>query len=284
MTIIIGYVIVFGSIVVGFAMANGNFHVLMQPAELVVIGGAAFGSLVVMAPPKLFKKIMAAIPAGFKPSPVTKEVSLETMGLLYEVFTKVKRDGALAVEPDVENPHESELFQQYPKFLENHEAVNMLCDTLRLMLMGASVEPHDLDDLMSIEIESIESAEEQVTSSLTALSEAFPGLGIVAAVLGIIVTMGHMTESPEVIGHHVAAALVGTFLGILLCYGVVGPLAKNLEFRGVAGMKLLQCIKASVLAFSKDMPPRIAVEFGRRVLMHDEKPTFTEAEQALKKS
>ncbi len=284
MNIIIGYVIVFGSIIVGFAMAKGNFHVLMQPAELVVIGGAAFGSLVVMAPPKLFKKIMAAIPASFKPPTVTKEVSLETMGLLYEVFTKVKRDGALAVEPDVENPHESELFQQYPKFLHNHEAVNMLCDTLRLMLMGASVEPHDLDDLMTIEIESIEGVEEQITSSLNALSEAFPGLGIVAAVLGIIVTMGHMTESPEVIGHHVAAALVGTFLGILLCYGVVGPLVKNLEFRGAASMKLLQCIKASVLAFSKDMPPRIAVEFGRRVLMEDEKPSFTEAEEALKKS
>jgi len=284
MTTLIGMVIVFGSIIGGFMMHHGNLHVLFQPSEFIIIGGAGLGSLVVMVPPKLFKKVMGAVPTVFKAPKQSKEGSLEVLGLLYEVFAKIKRDGALAVEKDVEEPTESEIFRKYPSFLENHAAVSLLCDTLRLITMGASVRPHDLDELMTVEIESHEEDESRVSGAFQTLADAFPGLGIVAAVLGVIITMGKMNETPEVIGHSIAAALVGTFLGILMCYGVMGPIAKNLEHRHQSEVKILEAIKASVLAFAKDIPPRIAVEFGRRVMLGDEKPAFNEMEAALKKS
>lgn len=283
MTALIGIFVVIGSVAGGFAMHHGNFHVLFQPSEFVIILGAGLGSLIVMTPPKLFKKVILSVPSAFKGGGPTKEGSLQILGLLYEVFTRVKRDGALAIEKDVEEPGKSELFNKYPAFLENHAAVDMLCDTLRLMLMGASIRPHDLDELMSVEIESHQEDAGRVSGAIATLADSFPGLGIVAAVLGVIITMGKMSEAPEVIGHSVAAALVGTFLGILMCYGVVSPIARNLEHRHQVDVKVLEAIKASVLAFSKDIPPRIAVEFGRKVLLQDEKPNFTEVEHALKK-
>jgi chemotaxis protein MotA len=284
MTTLIGIVIVFGSIIGGFLMHHGNLHVLYQPSEFIIIGGAGLGSLIVMVPPKLFKKVVGAIPTVFKAPNQSKEGSLEILGLLYEVFAKIKRDGALAIEQDVEEPTESEIFRKYPSFLANHAAVSLLCDTLRLITMGASVRPHDLDELMTVEIESHEEDESRVSGAFQTLADAFPGLGIVAAVLGVIITMGKMNETPEVIGHSIAAALVGTFLGILMCYGVMGPLAKNLEHRHQSEVKTLEAIKASVLAFAKDIPPRIAVEFGRRVMLGDDKPAFSEMEAALKKT
>jgi chemotaxis protein MotA len=284
MTTVIGILIVFGSIIGGFLMHHGNLHVLYQPSEFIIIGGAGLGSLIVMVPPKLFKKVIAAVPTVFKAPNQTKEGTLEVLGLLYEVFAKIKRDGALAIEKDVEEPTESEIFRKYPSFLENHAAVSLLCDTLRLITMGASVRPHDLDELMTVEIESHEEDESRVSGAFQTLADAFPGLGIVAAVLGVIITMGKMNETPEVIGHSIAAALVGTFLGILMCYGVMGPMAKNLEHRHQSDVKVLEAIKASVLAFAKDIPPRIAVEFGRRVMLGDDKPAFREVEEALKKT
>jgi chemotaxis protein MotA len=284
MVTLIGIVIVFGSIIGGFMMHHGNLHVLFQPSEFIIIGGAGMGSLIVMVPPKLFRRVLRAVPKVFQGSNQTKEGSIEILGLLYEVFAKIKRDGALAIEKDVEEPMESEIFRKYPSFLSNHTAVALLCDTLRLITMGASVRPHDLDELMTEEIESHGEDESRVSGAFQTLADAFPGLGIVAAVLGVIITMGKMSESPEVIGHSIAAALVGTFLGILMCYGVVGPMAKNLENRHQSERKVLEAIKAAVLAFAKDIPPRIAVEFGRRVMLGDEKPAFSEVEAALKKT
>ncbi len=283
MTSLIGIIVVFGSIIGGFLMHRGNLYVLLQPSEFVIIIGAGFGSLLVMAPPKLLKKIFVAIPTVFKESMLGKEVSLEYLGLLYEMLSKIKRDGALAIESDVENPLNSPMFNRYPSFLLNQCATSLLCDTMRLVLLGASIRPHDLDELMSVEIESYEENEGRVSGIIMALADAFPGLGIVAAVLGVIVTMGKMNESPEIIGHSVAAALVGTFLGVLMCYGVVGPIAKKLENEYVLERRLLEVIKASILAFAKDIPPRIAVEFGRRVLLEDEKPDFKEVDEYLKK-
>jgi chemotaxis protein MotA len=284
MNTLIGVLIVFGSILGGYTMHHGNLHVLYQPSEFIIIGGAGLGSLIVMVPPKLLRKVAGSVATVFKPSKNSKEGSLEILGLLYEVFARIKRDGALAIEKDVEEPTESEIFRKYPSFLENQAAVSLLCDTLRLITMGASVRPHDLEELMTVEIESHEEDEARVSGAFQTLADAFPGLGIVAAVLGVIITMGKMSESPEVIGHSIAAALVGTFLGILMCYGVVGPMAKNLEHRHQSDLKVLEAIKASLLAFSKDIPPRIAVEFGRRVLLGDEKPRFSEVEAALKKT
>ena len=283
MTTLVGLVVVMGSILVGFAWEKGNFHVLMQPAEVLIVAGAGLGSLIVMVPPKLLRKIAKETASVFVGANHSKEISLEIMGLLYEVLTKVKRDGALAIEKDVEDPDQSDLFRNYPNFLRNRGAVALLCDTLRLILLGASIRPHELDELMTIEIETHEEQESQISGALSSLADAFPGLGIVAAVLGVIVTMGKMSEPPEVIGHSIAAALVGTFMGVMLCYGVVGPIAKHMEHRHHSERKILEAIKASVLAFSKDMPPRIAVEFGRRVLLGDDKPEFQEVEEKLRK-
>lgn len=279
----IGILVVFASILGGYTLHEGNLHVLFQPSEFLIILGAGAGSLIVMAPPKLLKKILSSIGEVFKGSNHNKESSLEIMALLYEVLTKIKRDGALAIERDVEEPEKSELFKKYPGFLANDAAVSMLCDTLRLMLMGVSIRPHDLDELMTVEIETHEEDAGRVPGTITALADAFPGLGIVAAVLGVIITMGKMSESPEVIGHSVAAALVGTFTGVLMCYGVVGPIARNLEHRHRSDRKVLEAIKATILAFAKDIPPRVAVEFGRRVMLEDVKPNFSEVEEALKK-
>jgi len=284
MTTLIGIVVVFGSILGGYMMHQGNLHVLIQPSEFLIIGGAGLGSLIVMVPPKLFRKVVRSLGTVFTGSNNSKEGSIEILGLLYEVFAKIKRDGALAIEKDVEEPGESEIFRKYPSFLNNHAAVALLCDTLRLITMGASVRPHDLDELMTVEIESHEEDEARISGAFQTVADALPGLGIIAAVLGVIITMGKMSEPPEVIGNSIAAALVGTFLGILLCYGVVGPMAKNLELRHQSERKVLEAIKASLLAFSKDIPPRIAVEFGRRVMLGDDKPAFGEVEAALKKS
>ena len=283
MMTVLGFVVVLGSILVGFGMEKGNFHVLIQPAEVLIVGGSGFGMLIVMTPPGLLRKILREIRTLFSGARHSKQISLEIIGLLYEVFAKVKRDGALAIEKDVEDPDQSALFRNYPTFLGNRAAVTLLCDTLRLILLGASIRPHELDELMTVEIETHEEDEGRITGALTTLADAFPGLGIVAAVLGVIVAMGKMSESPQVIGHSIAAALVGTFMGVLLCYGVVGPLAKQMELRHRSERKILEAIKAALLAFSKDMPPRIAVEFGRRVLLEDDKPEFQEVEQVLRK-
>jgi len=283
MMTVLGFVVVLGSILVGFGMEKGNFHVLVQPAEVLIVVGAGLGSLVVMTPPGLLRKILKETRALFSGAKHSKQISLEIIGLLYEVFVKVKRDGALAIEKDVEDPDQSALFRNYPSFLGNRAAVTLLCDTLRLILLGASIRPHELDELMTVEIETHEEDEGRISGALTTLADAFPGLGIVAAVMGVIVAMGKMSEPPEVIGESIAAALVGTFMGVLLCYGVVGPLAKQMEHRHRSERKILEAIKAALLAFSKDMPPRIAVEFGRRVLLEDDKPEFQEVEQVLRK-
>jgi chemotaxis protein MotA len=283
MMTVLGFVVVLGSILVGFGMEKGNFNVLVQPAEVLIVVGAGLGSLVVMTPPGLLRKILKETRALFSGAKHSKQISLEIIGLLYEVFVKVKRDGALAIEKDVEDPDQSALFRNYPSFLGNRAAVTLLCDTLRLILLGASIRPHELDELMTVEIETHEEDEGRISGALTTLADAFPGLGIVAAVMGVIVAMGKMSEPPEVIGESIAAALVGTFMGVLLCYGVVGPLAKQMEHRHRSERKILEAIKAALLAFSKDMPPRIAVEFGRRVLLEDDKPEFQEVEQVLRK-
>jgi len=280
---IVGIGVVFACIISGYAMHHGNFHILVQPAEVLIVAGAGFGTLLIMAPGKLLRQILREIPSVFSGAKHSKEISLEVMGLLYEVLTRVKRDGALAIEKEVEDPQQSELFKKYPLFLRNRPAVTMLCDTLRLILMGASIQPHEMDELMTVAIDTQEEESHRISGVLNTLADALPGLGIVAAVLGVIITMGKMNESPEVIGHSVAAALVGTFMGIFLCYCVVGPVSKQLEHRHQAERKILDAIKGTLLAFVKDMPPRVAVEFGRQTLFDDDKPEFSELEKALRK-
>ncbi|MBI5599120.1 MAG: flagellar motor stator protein MotA [Deltaproteobacteria bacterium] len=281
MFIIIGIIFVLGSIVGGYLMEHGNLHVLMQPAELVIIGGSAAGSLFIMAPPKCLFKIFKALPAVLGGSKYSKDSYLELLSLLYEMFSNIRKEGLLAIEKDIESPDKSALFKKYPKILANHHAMDFLCDNMRVFVVG--IKPMEFDEMMTLELETHHTEQATTPGLVTKVADSLPGFGIVAAVMGVVITMGKMAEPPEVIGRSVASALVGTFLGILLSYGFVGPLANNLEHKANEDSKYLAAIKTSLLAFANDMPPQMAVEFGRRVLYEDAKPSFKELEVAVKK-
>ncbi len=281
MFIIIGGIIVLASLVVGFSMAGGKLLVLVQISEFITIGGAATGSLLIMAGLDNVKKIFAVIPKAIGAKHATKEDNQQLLKSLYDLFLIAQRDGLLAIEKHIENPEESDILKANEKFIKNKTAVAFLCDTLKVMLSGG-VPPHEVEALMDIEIETFESENAPVHSLLTKVGDAFPGLGIVAAVLGIIVTMGSINDGAEAVGHHVAAALVGTFLGILLSYGFVGPLATFIEHMMEDEVRYLETIKACVIAFAKGNPPIVAVEIGRRTLVSEARPTFSELENYLR--
>ncbi|RMF96102.1 MAG: flagellar motor stator protein MotA [Candidatus Schekmanbacteria bacterium] len=278
---IIGIVVVIGSIISGYLLEHGNLSVLIQPAELIIIGGAALGSLIVTCPPSILSDIVKKIPTVFKGSAYDKKAYLELLNLLYDIFVKIRKEGVLHIESDIEAPDKSELFKKYPSVLSNHHALKFLCDNLRVYIVG--VKPSDLEDMMDVELETHHAEAETSPSIITKVGDSLPGFGIVAAVLGVVITMGKMDESPEVIGHSVAAALVGTFLGILLCYGIVGPIGSHLELKAKEESKYLEVIKCSILAFAKEVPPQMAVEYGRRVLYSDTKPSFKELEEKVRK-
>ncbi|MBI5588691.1 MAG: flagellar motor stator protein MotA [Deltaproteobacteria bacterium] len=278
---IIGIAVVFGSIIAGYLLEQGNLHVLIQPAELVILGGAAVGSLVITCPPKLLFKILKSFPIVLKGTGVTKKSHIALMNLLYTIFTKTRKDGILAIESDIENPHKSALFKGYPDILKNHHVVDFICDNLRVFVLG--VNPVEIEEMMDLEMDAHHQESSLAPSVITKIADSLPGFGIVAAVLGVVITMGKMSESPEVIGHSVAAALVGTFLGILLCYGFLGPIGSNLEHRARDESKLLESARVGILSFAKGAAPQIAVEAARRVLFSDTKPSFKELEDSLRK-
>lgn len=281
MFIIIGAAVVAVSLVVGFSMAGGNLLVLIQISEFITIGGAAIGSLMIMAPKETLVKIVGAIPKAIGAKHASKDDSSKLLKVLYDLFLVAQRDGLLAIEKHIENPAESEIFSSNKKLLGNTTAITYLCDTLKVMLSGG-VPPHEVEALMDIEIETFESESKPVAHLLTKVSDAFPGLGIVAAVLGIIVTMGSINDGAEAVGHHVAAALVGTFLGILLSYGFIGPLATNVEHLIEDEVRYLETIKACVVAYAKGNPPIVAVEIGRRTIYSGSRPSFSELENYLR--
>ncbi|GBD90553.1 motility protein A [bacterium BMS3Abin04] len=281
MFIIIGAIVVLISLVVGFTMAGGHLLVLIQISEFITIGGAALGSFLIMADLRTIKKVIAAIPKALTAKSSTKDDNLSILKSLYDLFLLAQRDGLLAIEKHIETPEESEILSANSKFIKNKTAVAFLCDTLKVMLSGG-VPPHEIEGLMDTEIETFEAENAPVSALLTKLSDAFPGLGIVAAVLGIIVTMGSINEGAEKVGHHVAAALVGTFLGILLSYGFVGPLATNIEYLIESEVRYLEMIKACVIAYAKGNPPIVAVEIGRRTITSDARPSFSELENYLR--
>lgn len=277
---IIGVVIVFGSILGGYIMHHGNVHVLFQPSEFVIIGGAALGALVIMCPPKLLVKILKDLKGILGKGPGKKEY-LDLLCLLYTLFSKAKKDGLLGVEADIENPAKSQIFKKHPQVLKNHHAVEFICDNFRIYILG--VRPMEFEEMMDQELEAHHDEASLPSAVIGKVADSLPGFGIVAAVLGVVITMGKMSESPEVIGNSVAAALVGTFLGILLCYGFIGPIGNNLEQRVKEDAKYLEAIKVAILAFAKEMPPQLAVECARRVLFSDVKPSFKELETAVRK-
>src|SRR5271163_3782320 len=255
---IIGIVIVFACVIGGFLMEKGKLGVLVQPAELVTIGGAAIGTVLAANPMHILKKLAGGLVGVLKGSPFSKQRYVETLKMMFDLFAKSRKEGAIAIEGDVEEPEKSPIFSRYPAFLGDHHARDFVCDTMRMAITGG-VNPFDVDQMMDLDMEVHHHSSNQPNQSLSSVADALPGLGIVAAVLGVVVTMGSLGGPPEEIGHKVAAALVGTFLGILLCYGVFGPLAAKLAGMNSEDVTYYQCLRNGLSAFIKGAPPLLAV-------------------------
>ncbi len=278
---IVGIFLVFAAIIGGFLMEKGHMLVLLQPAELLIIAGAAAGTLLVANPMRILKAIANGLMALLKGSPYTEARYLSTLKMMYQFLNKVRKEGLLAVEMDVEKPAESALFKNFPDFLHDHHARDFVCDTLRTAITGG-VEPFDMDQMMELDMEVHHHEAAQPCDSLTTVADSLPGLGIVAAVLGVVITMGSLGGPPEEIGKHVAAALVGTFLGILLCYGVVGPLAANMRKIADDQNEYLHVLRVILLGFLKGSAPMIAIEMGRRAIPGHARPNFDQMEKTCK--
>jgi chemotaxis protein MotA len=278
---IIGILMVFGAVVGGFLMEQGKIPVLLQPAELLIIGGSALGTLLAANPLSLIIKIIKSVKSVMSGSRFTAPLYLETLRMLSAIFQFARKSGMAKLEEDIENPEKSMVFSKYPNLVKDHHVLHFICDTLRTAVSGV-VAPHDLDALVEADIDIHHHESSAPVRALSTLADALPGLGIVAAVLGIVITMGALGGPPEKIGEKVAAALVGTFLGILLSYGMVAPLAANLSKIIDAEAQYYQMLRAGLMAFAKGMAPMIAVEFARRAIPHDLRPTFLDMEKACK--
>jgi len=278
---IIGYVIVMGSVLGGFIMEGGPIAVLNQTVEFLIIGGASIGSLVAGTPTKVLRALLESIKKAVAGAGYSKADYMELFAMLYEVFSVMRKSGEMALEKDVDDPANSEIFKKYPKFLANHAAQGLMLDSLRLVISG-SADADELANLMDEEIATHEEEARQPPGVLSKTGDALPGLGIVAAVLGVIIAMGSMDQGPEVIGHKIAAALVGTFLGILLSYGIVQPMAQKIELMSIEDAKYLECLKTGILAYLHGAAPIIAVEYARRVVFSTERPSALELENACR--
>jgi chemotaxis protein MotA len=281
MIALIGLLVVIGSVLGGFIIAGGQILSLFHVSEFIVIGGTAVGTMLVSTPGPVLKALTTKLPGLLRPSPFDKGLYLEGLKLLFELFQLARRDGLVAIESHIENPQKSTLFQKYSRILHHHHAVTFLCDSLRLVLVG-SVPAYDLEALMDSEIEVHHEQEQMPVSALQKVGDALPGIGIVAAVLGIVVTMSAIAGPVEQVGEHVAAALTGTFLGVLLAYGFAAPLSTGLEHRNAAEGRFHHFIKASVVAFAKGFSPIVAAEFARKAIYATVRPTFAEMESACK--
>ncbi len=278
---IIGIIVVIGAIVGGYLMEHGKLLVLMQPAELVIIGGASLGTVLIANPLGTVIKMVKGAIAVFLPSRYSKGFYLENLKMLSDVFLYARKNGLVKLEPDVEEPSKSQLFAKFPKFLKDHHALHFFCDTLRMAISGG-IAPFDLDQMMELDMDVHHHEASAPVAALTTMADALPGLGIVAAVLGVVITMGALGGPPEEIGHKVAAALVGTFLGILLCYGFFGPLAANMSKQNEAESQYYYFLRVGLLAFIKGSAPILAVEFARRSIPADMRPSFHEMEKNCK--
>jgi len=281
MLAIVGILLVFCAVIGGFLMEKGHLAVLLQPAELLIIAGASSGTLLVANPIYIIKGVLAGLSGVLKGSAFTKQRYLNTLKMMYQFLNKVRKEGLLSVEMDVEKPAESALFKNYPDFLKDHHSMDFLCDTLRTAITGG-VEPFDMDQMMELDMEVHHHAAMQPIDALSTVADALPGLGIVAAVLGVVITMGALGGPPEAIGEKVAAALVGTFLGILLCYGVVGPVSANMRKTADEHNEYLHVLRVLLLSFLKGSAPMIAIEMGRRAIPAHVRPSFDEMEKNCK--
>ena len=277
---IIGIVLVLGSIVGGYLMEKGNLTVLVQPAELLIIGGAAIGTLLIANPMHIITGIMKDLMSILKGSRYSKNAYLESSQLLNELFAFAKKEGPAKLEAEIETPEEGTIFQKYPFFSADAYSRDYICDTLRMMLSGG-VTPHDAEMIMESDAEVHHHEKAKPTSALTTVADALPGLGIVAAVLGVVITMGAIGGPPEEIGHKVAAALVGTFLGILLCYGFIGPLASNVTKINDETQDFHRVLRVGVTGYLKGMPVKVAAESARRMIPPHLRPSMKEMEEAF---
>lgn len=281
MLTILGFAIVLTCVVLGYVLHHGNLLVLYQPTELLIIGGAAIGALVASSSKATIKNMIHEVLGVIKGSGVSKEKYLQLL-MCYNDLFRLAASNPIAVEPHVENPDNSDIFKSYPLIQADHHVVTFICNTIQLNLTG-NISPYDLEDLMDQDIQTMHEEEKAVPATLSRLADALPGLGIVAAVLGVVITMGKLTEGKEVIGQSVAAALVGTFLGILLCYGIFQPLAARVEGLIEEKGKIFGVAKAGLLAFAKGNKAPACLEFTRRNIPLEFRPSFKEVEEAVKK-
>ncbi len=280
MFVIIGAVVVLASVVTGYVAVGGELIVLFQPFEVLIIVGAAVGAFIIGNPRTVIKGAVGALSRMLKGPRYNKDAYVELISLLYQVFKLAKTKGMLALEQHVENPEESTLFQQFPNFAKDHHAMVFLCDYLRMLTLGTD-NAFEVEALMDAELEVHHAERAQVAGAVSTMADGMPALGIVAAVLGVIHTMGSITEPPEVLGHLIGGALVGTFMGVLLSYGFVAPMANAIKSVDEAEAKYLQCIKAGLLAHMQGYPPAVSVEFARKALLQHDRPTFYEVEEAV---
>lgn len=282
MNFILGSLIVLGCVAGGFVLSHGQLLALWQPYELLIIGGAAFGAFVTSNPGKVLKAVFKNLGTLVKGSRYNKALYMDALALLYDLLSKARKEGFIALEAHIEEPANSPLFQKYPKILADHHLIEFVTDYLRLMV-GGTLNVFELEALMDVEIETHHEESALPAAALTKVADGLPGFGIVAAVLGIVITMASLGGPPAEIGHHVAAALVGTFLGILLAYGFVGPMATYLDHVARDQGQFFVCVKTCLLASLQGYAPQVAVEFGRKAIYASERPGFQELEQHVKR-
>ena len=278
---IIGIVVVLGAVIGGYLMEHGNMKVLVQPAELIIIGGAAIGTLLVGNPLPVIIKILKGLTGILSSGRYSKARYLDTLLMLNDVFSQGRKGGMVSLEPHVEEPENSDLFKKHEFILKDHHALEFICDTLRMALSG-TVSHHDLDAMAELDLDVHHKSISKPVGALSTVADSLPGLGIVAAVLGVVITMSSLGGPPEEIGHKVAAALVGTFLGILLCYGFLSPLASSMNHANDAESQYYHCLRTGVIAYVRGAAPILAVEFSRRSIPVEVRPSFKEMETACR--
>jgi chemotaxis protein MotA len=283
MIVIVGCIVVIGCVLTGFSMAGGHVGALIHPSEFVTIGGAALGALLVSSPKKVLVDLMKQLIASVKGSPYKKPAYEDLFKCMYDLLRLARRDGMLALEPHISNPENSSIFAKYPRILHNHHLLHFISGGLG-PLVDATVKPEQMADLLESELKVMEVEHHAPIHALIKVGDALPGFGIVAAVLGIIVTMGHIDGPPAEIGHKVGAALVGTFLGILLSYGFAAPLATRMEFISAAEFAYLRTAATVIVGFANNLPPKVAVEMARRGVTPEIKPEREELDQWFKEA
>lgn len=281
MLLIIGALIVLGSVGGGYVLSHGYLPMLWQPFEMLIICGAALGGFIIANNPHTLKQVFRSLPGLLSGAGMNRGFYLSLLALQYDLFSKIRKEGVIAIEEDIEEPDASPIFTGYPDIMKHEQLVEFLCDYVRLISSG-NMQPHELESLMDAEIETLQHELEEPAHAVTNVADALPGFGIVAAVLGITITMRDIAAPPEVLGLHIAAALVGTFLGILMSYGFVGPMAIAMKNEAYEKLKAFECVKASLIANMNGLAPQMSVEFGRKMLFSSVRPSFNELEEHLR--